>query len=53
MEKCFYCKKNTSDKKLTICPNCGATLCSSCAKKNNKICPYCHSDVETGENYLD
>lgn len=46
MPNCSECKKPLDEKLSLVCPNCGATVCSDCAKKNKKICSYCYSDLD-------
>ncbi len=46
MTECKDCGKSISQGELLECPNCGATVCSECAEKSFRICPYCYSDLE-------
>ncbi|MCQ2387657.1 MAG: hypothetical protein MJ066_04355 [Clostridia bacterium] len=46
MEKCSNCHGEMKNGYKLSCPNCGALICSSCAEKSFKICPYCYSDLD-------
>ncbi len=46
MEACKNCRKIIKEGFLLGCDNCGATICSECAEKTFKICPYCYSDLD-------
>ncbi len=46
MSKCKTCSKNITDGNELGCPNCGARLCTDCAKSTLRICPYCYYDLE-------
>lgn len=46
MNTCKSCGKNIPQGNLLECKNCGATVCTECANKNQRICPYCYSDLE-------
>ncbi len=46
MKNCSDCGKKLTDGYSLICPNCGAEICSVCGEKNNKICPFCYSDMD-------
>lgn len=46
MENCKRCDSEISLGKRMSCPNCGATMCSDCAEKTLRICPYCYHDLE-------
>lgn len=45
MNQCKNCRTNIKDNFLMECPNCGASFCHKCGKKNQNICPYCYSDL--------
>ncbi len=44
--ECKNCRNEIKDGNLTECKNCGALICTSCAKITKNICPYCYSDLE-------
>lgn len=46
MKTCSDCGKPIDEGYSLTCPNCGATVCSSCGEKNKRICPYCYSDLD-------
>ncbi|MBQ8426647.1 MAG: hypothetical protein IJX16_02670 [Clostridia bacterium] len=46
MTQCKSCLSEISMGNVLGCPNCGATVCSNCAEKSFRICPYCYSDLE-------
>ena len=46
MNECKNCKEKIIDGNMLECPNCGATLCTGCAEKTKRICPYCYSSLE-------
>ncbi|MBR5388838.1 MAG: hypothetical protein IK147_05210 [Clostridia bacterium] len=46
MTECKNCRKTLEDGNILACPNCGATICTDCARETRKICPYCYSDLD-------
>ena len=46
MVQCKDCRKDIKENYMLVCPNCGATMCEKCAKKNMNICQYCYSDLD-------
>ncbi len=46
MSDCKTCGHGITDGNLLECKNCGATVCTDCAVKSQRICPYCYSDLE-------
>ncbi len=48
MIECKNCRGEIKQGELLECPNCGATVCKTCAEKSFRICPYCYSNLEYG-----
>lgn len=46
MKECKNCRNVILEGFLLGCPNCGATICNSCAEQTFRICPYCYSDLD-------